>query len=202
MQITELSGIPTMGALLGSRGDAQLVNHINKMTGSNYFGSQNDRYAAQYNNFLSTYIEPIRRANNEIRIAVERLQKPDTIRRVDTYEGLREIPPAMMIPTVTYGPLFTLLRQGRVDGWGFNPEWLEDEKETYDRLIETNGVIDFSEEPDGEEPDTYLHHFEIDMADPEISHEDRIFIMQTREFIQKILDDTDLDPTDLDNIRG
>lgn len=213
INVTSLNAIPSMSALLGTKGDSMLLSHINKAIGSNYFGSTNDRYATQYNNFLSTYIEPIKLANNEIRVAVERLQNPEGIRKIDNYDDLRNVPSSMMMPILTYGPMFTLLRQGRIDGWGFNPDWLEEEKDIYDRLIDKNGVLDISEEnpeyPEGSEldedqdpKDTYIQRTEYDLLDPEITHEDRIFIMETRDFIQKILDETDLDPTDLDNIRG
>jgi len=200
IHITELNAVPTMGALLGSQGNTALLTQISKMAG-NYFGSENDRYANQYKSFITTYIEPIRQANSDIKIAAQRLTMPDSIRPISTYEDLREIPPCMMVPVLTCDPVYSLLRQGRIDGWGFLAENLVDAKETYDRIIDTNGVVDFSEDP--EDGETYIQHFEWDVfEDPDIEHDDRIALMETRDFVRKVLKESSLDPTDLDNLRG
>ncbi len=204
IHITELSAVPTMGALLGTQGHTALLQQISK-TG-NYFGSEGDRYNTQYRSFITNYIEPIRQANNAIRVASQRIANVDAIRPITTYEDLRNIPPSMMVPVLTCDPVYSLLKQGRIDGWGHLAEDLVDEKEMWDRLIDTNGVVDFSEEPevneDGE-TDVFVQHFEWDIfEDPDLEHEDRMSLMDTRMFVRRVLEETNLDPTDLDNLRG
>ena len=201
IHITELQAVPPMGALLGSQGHTALLNQISKS--GNYFGSDSDRYGNQYRSFITSYIEPIRRATSEIRMAVQRMNEPDAIRPITSYEELREIPASMMIPVLTCDPVYSLLKQGRIDGWGFVAENLVDEKETYDRIIEKNGVVDFSEENVGEDGETYVQNFEWDVfEDPDLTHEDRMALWETRDFVRKVLEESSLDPTDLDNLRG
>ena len=203
LNITSLPSIPSMSALLGSKGDTALLQSINKISGSSYFGSNTDRYAPQYNNFIKKFVDPIRIANNAIQAVASRLNNLDEIRPIQTEEDLRNLPPCMMLPVITDDRVYSLLRQGRIDGWGFSPEYLEDEKEMWDRLIDKNGVIDIGEEdPEGDDPEIYVERYEIDLHDPELTHEDRIHLMETREYVRKILDTTDLDPTDMDNLRG
>jgi len=203
MHLTSLPAIPSMSALLGSKGDTALLQSINKISGSSYFGSNTDRYAPQYNQFIRKFVDPIRIANSAIQSVASRLHNLDEIRPIGTEDDLRNLPPCMMLPVLTDDRMYSLLRQGRIDGWGFSPDHLEDEKEMWDRLVDKNGVIEIGEEdPEGDDPEIYVERYEIDLHDPELTHEDRIHLMETREYVRKILDTTDLDPTDMDNLRG
>lgn len=200
LNITELSAVPSMGALLGTQGNTALLNQISRVAG-NYFGSEQDRYAPQYHSFIATHIEPIRAANSSIRAAAQRMVDTDSVREIDSYDALREIPPCMMIPVLTDAPMYKLLLQGRIDGWGFKASQLEDEKEMYDRLIETNGRIEFMDD-EVDEDGQFTQTFDYYSDDVDMTHDERLMFMNTREFVRKVLDETRLDPTDLDNLRG
>ena len=205
LQITQLGRVPSMSALLGAQGSQKLLEHINPQMGNSYFGSTVDKYQSQYNNFLTTYIEPIREANAFIKIAVDKLYDVDTIRPIETYDDLRNIPSSMVLPLLTYNPLYKLLKQGRIDGWGFIADNLEDTKESMDRLIDKNGTVELMfDEPIRSENgvDTYVASSEVWSYETPYSLEEREYIWNARTFIQKVLDETDLDPTNIDQMRG
>lgn len=218
---TELASIPSMSALLGNKGDASLLASINKVAGSAYFGSESDRYRNQHFTFMQKIVEPIRLANSALKDVISRVHNMDEIRNLESMEDLRNCPPCMMAALLTHAPLYSLLRQGRVNGWGYSADSLEDSKEIYDRIIDKNGVIDF------DDPDKYLtdeireerkhvledsgipeedaftlvweHDFDVD---PELTDEDRLAIMDARALVDRVLEETHLDPTDMDNVRG
>lgn len=202
LQITQLDSVPSIGSLLGSRGTRELMNTVGKSLGSSaFFGSSNDRFSKIHNTFIRNYVEPIRRAHAQMVSLSSKLIDQDYIRILNTEKDLETCPPCMMIPILTYEPVWTLLRQGRICGYGYTSDELVDEKEVYDRLIDTNGVVDWSEGPnsDGE----YWAYETIDwLKDPELTFEERIMIQETREYIEKFLKDTDLDPTCPTELRG
>ena len=107
----------------------------------------------------------------------------------------------MMIPMLTYDPMYSLLRQGRISGWGFVAENLDEEKTRYDRLIVTNGRADLNT-IERDEMGNFTVSTTFESTDPWITPEHREFLEDSREFIQKILDTTDLDPTDLSALKG
>lgn len=138
LYITDLDAVPSLGDLVGVRGDRALIEDINRATGaSSYFGSDRDRFRDNHRTFLTKFIEPIRRANLSIRNIVSKVTEQDEYRRIESEDDLRKIPPCMMIPMLTYDPMYSLLRQGRISGWGFVAENLDEEKTRYDRLIVT-----------------------------------------------------------------
>lgn len=204
LQITQLNDVPSVGALLGSRGSQELLSSINRSLGSNaFFGSNDDRYGHLHQNFVTKFIEPIRRANSMICDLSARLVNNDYFRSLTTPDELRACPPCMMPSLLTHEPLYNLFRQGRVNGWGYVPEAFVDAREQYKRLVETNGTVWYETSSpnlkDGEFWDETTIHYGID---PQISFEDRIAIEETRDYIDKILRESEMDPTDLDELRG
>ena len=130
LYITDLDAIPSLGDLVGVRGDRALIEDINRATGaSSYFGSDRDRFRDNHRTFLTKFVEPIRRANLSIRNIVNKVTEQDEYRRIESEDDLRKIPPCMMIPMLTYDPMYSLLRQGRIDGWGFVAENLDEENQ-------------------------------------------------------------------------
>lgn len=205
LQITQLSSVPSIGALLGSRGNQELLNSINRSLGSNsFFGSNDDRYGHQHQNFVTKFIEPIRQANSMVCNLGNRLINDNYFRPLTTPEELGACPPCMMPSLLTYDPLYKLLKQGRTTGWGYTPESLVDAREQYKRLVETNGTIWYETaspnlKDNNEFWDEDTVHYGID---PILTFEDRIAIEQTREYIEQILRDTELDPCDPTELRG
>lgn len=202
LYITDLDAIPSLGDLVGVRGDRALIEDINRATGaSSYFGSDRDRFRDNHRTFLTKFVEPIRRANLSIRNIVNKVTEQDEYRRIESEDDLRKIPPCMMIPMLTYDPMYSLLRQGRIDGWGFVAENLDEEKVRYDRLIVTNGRADLNT-IERDEIGNFTVSSTFESTDPWITPEHREFLEDSRDFIQKVLDTTDLDPTDLSALKG
>lgn len=205
LQITQLNEVPSVGALLGGRGSQELLNSINRSLGTNsFFGSNDDRYGHQHQNFVTKFIEPIRKANSMITNLSDRLVNNNYFRPLTTPEELNACPPCMMPSLLTHEPLYKLFRQGRVTGWGYVPEALVDAKEQYTRLVETNGTIWYETgstnlRDNDEFWDETTVHYGID---PMLTFEDRIAIEETREFIDKILKESEMDPCALTELRG
>lgn len=204
LEITQLSTTPSLGALLGHRGGPQLLESINRSLGSNaFFGSNDDRYGRQHQNFVSKFIEPIRQVNRMVCDIGNRLVNNDYFRPLTTPEDLSACPPCMMPSLLTHEPLYRLVRQGRVSAWGYTPEALTDAKEQYTRLVETNGTIWYETDSPNYKDDDYWEETTIHYGiDPELSIEDRLAIEATREYIDQILKETELDPTLLTELRG
>ena len=203
IQISQLGSVPTLGALLGNRGNQELLNSINKSLGStNFFGSSNDRFGIQHNNFVSRFIEPIRQANRKLFDISSKLVNANIYRSLTSEEELRSCPPCMMEPILTYEPVFKLLKQGRIEGWGYTADSLVDSRDTWSRLIDTNGTIWYgiqkpNDEKEYRDEDTFFYG-----VDPYITPDDRIAIEETRDYIDKVLKETELDPTNIDYLRG
>ena len=203
LQITSIDAIPSIGSLLGSRGNTELLNSINKTLGnSNFFGSNTDRYSQVHNSFITKFIEPIRMANNKLFDISSRLIAQNVYRPLLCEEDLKQCPPCMIEPILTHEPMYKLLRQGRIDGYGIKYESLVDSKEMWDRLIETNGTIWYGiQEPndDNEYHDEDTFEYGID---PYITAEDREYIEMTRDYVDHILKTTELDPSAPGFLRG
>lgn len=205
LQITQLSELPSVGALLGHRGNHELLSSINRNLGSNaFFGSNDDRYGHQHQNFVTKFIEPIRKANSLIQDLGARLVNDDYFRPLTNSDDLSKCPPCMMPSLLTHEPLYKLFRQGRVCGWGYTPESLVDAKEQYTRLVETNGTVLYeTNSPHLKDNDEYWDETTIVYGiDPELSFESILAIEETRAYIDKILKETELDPTMLTELRG
>lgn len=202
LNISELNSVPSMGALLGSRGSDELLASINTSLGaSSYFGSSFDRYSDQHNFFMTRFVEPIRQANRTVSQISNFLLNRDVFKPIEDEEDLRTIPPCMMLPVLTHKPLSKLLTQGRIEGWGYTSEDVASVDKMYNRLLRTNGTVDLSTtrfDKDGAywSVETYY------TTDPKITFEDRISVEATERYIDKVLKDTLLDPTNLDELRG
>lgn len=204
LEITQLATTPSLGALLGHRGGQELLQTINRNLGSNaFFGSNEDRYGQQHQNFVNKFIEPIRQVNRMVCDIGHRLVNNDYFRPLTTPEDLGACPPCMMPSLLTHEPVFKLLKQGRICGWGYTPEMLTDAKEQYTRLVETNGTIWYETESSNLKDNEFWEETTIHYGiDPDLSIEDRIAIEETREYINKVLKETELDPTMLSELRG
>lgn len=204
LQITQLSEVPSIGALLGSRGSQELLSSINRSLGTNaFFGSNDDRYGQQHQNFVTKFIDPIRQANSMVCNLGARLVDNNYFRPLTTAEELGACPPCMMPALLTHEPLYKLFKQGRVTGWGYAPDSLTDAKEQYTRLVETNGTIWYETGSknlrDNEFWDETTIHYGID---PELTFEDRLAIEETRDYIDQILKESEMDPTAPTELRG
>lgn len=194
--------IPSPGALLGTTGSRRLIETINDSLGTAaFFGSMNDRYAAVTNAFIEKVVKPIQEIGQTISHVSRTLINPDEYRHLETLDDFRYTPPCMQMPILTYAPVRKLLEQGRISGYGFDPDDLPTE-DVFGRLC-SNGTIEdmsaaYSEAGNGI-PD-FMYDFYDD--DPELSFDELRYIEETRKTIDHILEATLWDPTDPTQERG
>ena len=199
--ITSLSvGTVSAGSLLGTSGTAALLSSINEsLGGSSFFGSVQDTYRDIRNSFVENIIRPIQQATLTMQNVVNILMNPDTIRPLTNGEDLKAIPPCMYEPIIMFPPVRTLLEQGRISGFGYDPEHLPKE-DTFGRIIGNGCVFDVLSNVQ-EDGNVYLD-YEWRSDDPVLSFEEMDSIQVTRDFISNLLATTNLDPTDYPEQRG
>lgn len=193
-------GAVSAGALLGTAGTSALISSINEsLGGSNFFGSERDLNRDISNSFIQGVIRPIQQGIAAMASVVNILMNPDTFRPIVEQEQLRAIPPCMQEPIIMMPAVRSLLEQGRISGFGYEPDHLPKE-DVWGRLIE-NGVCRDVVRSADEHGDVYLdYHWES--TDPVASFEEIDSVEMTRDFITKLLNTTMIDPTDYPSERG
>lgn len=94
-----------------------------------------------------------------------------------------------------------LLQLDRIQGWGgLKALDLEEDVERYTRILDIDGKLDMDFTPTEEDPEQYIE-FSFAPGDPMLTARQITDIMDTRDYVQRVLDGTELDPTDLDMIR-
>jgi hypothetical protein len=193
-------GAVSAGSLLGTAGTSALLSSINEsLGGSNFFGSVHDTYREIRNSFVENIIRPIQQATVAMTNVVNILLNPDVIRPIIEEEQLKAIPPCMHEPIIMFPPLRAMLEQGRITGFGYDPEHLPNE-DVWGRIIGNGCVNDVMRSVDehGEVPLDW--HWES--TDPNPSFEEMDAVAMTRDFIFHVLETTTLDPTDYPEQRG
>jgi len=189
---------PTVGALLGTPGSAAIVQAINEQTGSVRFGQQSTRFADATAHFHAKVVAPLRRGAEQVKNVAITAFNPDVIRPLVTVDDFKTVPPCMYEAIVQYAPIRRLLEQGRVSAWGIDPEHLNAD-DMWGRLV-NNGYVDdvAALDKDGYITYTTVH----ESTDPIWTHDDLRAIRTTRETIDDLLRDTDLDPTNIECMRS
>lgn len=193
-------GSISAGALLGTTGTSELVSSINSsLGGSNFLSGLSQTFHDIRNSFMENVIRPIQMGRQAISKRVNLLLNPDVIRPLIEEADFRSVPPSMFLPIVMYPPVRSLLEQGRISGFGFDPDNLPEE-DVYGRLI-NNGTVDDvlgAADKDGQVWFTW----EWWSTDPDLSFDELGAIERTREAISQILANTLFDPTDYPEERG
>lgn len=195
-----VSDIPSPGALLGTSGSANLIQAINDSFGSaSFFGSAQDIYAATSNAFIQNIVKPIQQMGQQVTHLTRSLLNPDEFRPLIELDDFRYVPPCMQLPILMYAPVRQALEEGRVSGYGFDPENLPDE-DVYGRLIDNGYVEDVFETCGDNTACDLTWHWKSD--DPDLSISEIEAIQETRRRIDYILQETPWDPTDIRTERG
>jgi len=193
-------GSISAGALLGTTGSSDLVSSINaSFSNSTFLSGLSESFHDIRNSFMQNVVRPIQIGRQAIASRVNRLLNPDMIRPLIKEEDFQSVPPSMYMPIVLYPPVRRLLEQGRISGFGFDPDHLPEE-DVYGRLINNGTVYDVlgSADKDG---NVWLT-WEWCSLDPNLSFDELDAIEKTRETIARILSNTMFDPTDYPCERG
>ena len=196
-----LSGIPSAGALLGTGVSADILTRINQNIGTNqsFFGSVHDMFSTGRQMFVDNIITPIRNIATQLKHTAARLVQQDKIMPILVESDFEYIPPSMMMPILLFEPVRELHKQGRVDGFGFDPDNLPEE-DVYGRLIDNGTVEDIwsASDKDGKYQLTWV----FDSDDPVLSFDELDYIADTRMAILDLLKNTNYDPTNYPQSRG
>lgn len=190
--------MPSASALLGTAAGPEILHEINSRTGATFIGT---RYDMVDNAFMQNVVMPTRQAMAIGSHTAAVLVNPDTIVALDTIEKFSEVPSSMFLPILTYGPVRRLLARGRVDGWGIDADRLPEE-DVYGRLIDNGRIDDLMTHAMTSDDGDITFEYTFCSEDPDLSFDDLDKIEVTRKTIDRILADTELDPTNITAVRG
>jgi hypothetical protein len=194
-------GTISAGALLGTAGTADLVRSINdSMGGSSMMANIHHTMRDISNSFVERVLRPIQRGREVVARQVNILMNPDVIRPLTHRTDFAAVPPCMYDAIVMFPPVRSLLEQGRISGFGYNPDHLPKE-DTWGRLIDNGTIYDARNAPRDAEGRIYID-WEWRSTDPKVTDDELDAVERTRQAIAWMLSNTDLDPTDYPETRG
>jgi len=208
---TSMSAMPSIGVLsrfneyntIDTYSDTSgLVNFLQSTLGdTSYFNSSMDRYSAAFGRTIEYHNNEVAKVNRELKIALGAVSGNDEIRICANERGLRNLPPVMMPIMMSYQPIYDLWLGNHIQGWGdYTREEMKIEKRKWDRLLNQNGVSRYNQRT-SKEDDTSYFRWIYKTGDPDLTLADLDAIEETQEYIDQILAESDLDPTDLDEVR-
>lgn len=197
--VLEFGAIPSYAALTGTMvGSDSFLNRINAdLDRSNFFGSVRDSMIHCQKAFVENWVQPIKSTIVTAMNLIGMVDKEDTFMVIDSEELLGGIPLCMHDPIMRYAPVRNLFEEGRIFGFGWD---YVPEDDIYKRLIDNGGCEDVlrSMNDEGE----FTIKYEFVSTDPDLSFDQLEAIRETREYIDRVLSETNLDPTDYPNDRG
>jgi len=126
------NAMPSLGVLTGSRVSNEVFNSINNGGHRSFFGED---FGHLRQEFFSRYVAPMDQLGLDISRTVNAIMNPDNIRILSTIDDFKTIPLRMEIPILMYEPVLKAVREGRMEGFGWDSDWLPTE-DVYGRLIE------------------------------------------------------------------
>lgn len=205
----EISEIPSISNLsrfsdYRTMGNNQgLVDYLSStFSNTGYFGSDQDRYHNAFSKTINYFYNKSIIAENDLKVAMGAISEINEIRICNTEESLRNIPPIMIEP-ITFGTdIYKLYRQNKIQGWiDYSNEELKENRKKWKRILDWNGVNRYNPEYSRKDQ---MSHFRImsKSGDPELTLDQIDDINETREYVNWILENTDIDPTDMDELRN
>ena len=193
-------GSISAGALLGTTGSADLVRSINdSLGGSNLASALQESWREASAFFRNEVLAPIQAGSAMIAQRVNILMNPDVIRPLIDNIDFTAIPPCMYEPIILFPPVRALLEQGRISGFGFDPQHLPTE-DVWGRLIDNGTCYDVLNNLDADGRMRLIWEFRS--TDPKVSFAELDAIELTRKSIERLINTTRLDPTDILEERG
>lgn len=186
------------GSLIGSTASDSLLHSLKSKFNSSY-NNVNDIFQQEKKLFVNRFVNPIRKAITTIKNVTRELVCSDAVKPIIDEKGLSNIPHCMHESILLYKPVYELLKEERIFGFGYDVGDLRVD-DPYERMID-NGLcegVDFKLE----------HNLDVECIsiwkddDPDITLKEIDYIAETRDYINTILKDTRFDPTDYPNNRG
>lgn len=193
LTIAQFDRIPSIGALLGTQGQKEILDQINASYGSSsFFGSSEDPFANQHNYFINKIVEPIRMVASQFKQQFKEMlnKNENVIRPIISVKDLENGIPECMWDAICLHPVIRNFgEQHRVDLFGMDTKYFPKEN-VYERLIhngETTFTFDELKKNNGE----YTVEFEYRSTDPDLSDDDLECINDTYNFIDLFYSDLD-----------
>lgn len=190
--LLNLSCVPGLGSLIGTVGSDSLLKSINvEMGNQEFFGGAADLFSAYRQRFVQTYVQPFRNLGETIKEVVGAFDYDEKFIPITSEDMLDKIPMCMHLPILQYQPIRKLFDEGRIFGFGY--EYVP-EGDPYGRILDNGYVPDVEAvmEDDGSFPLRY--HFES--TDPELSFDEQDSIRETREWLDRFMEESSRDVTD------
>lgn len=193
LTLTQFDRIPSIGAILGTQGQKEVLDEINMELGSaSFFGSTDDPFADQHQYFVDKVIAPIQLVAQQFKRSFKELQAPDlnAIRPILSIKDLENgIPECMWVPIAMHPIIRQFGDQHRVDLFGMDVKNLPKEN-VYQRLID-NGVATITPESLKENDGKYIVEFVYSSDDPQLTDDELEAIKDTYDFIDLFYTDLD-----------
>lgn len=204
IEVVQVPTIPSLGTLLGTAIPNNIINSINLSLGktSNQFKKISNVVEKGRNEFFNKIIKPLKAVKSKFDKLDFRSNQMKKFKLIESTEDLLNIPLSMHMPILLFKPIRNLLEQGRINGYGYNPEFLPKE-DYYDRLINNGKVKDLSSSLKKIDNKYYTEFKWIFKSeDPDLSDEDLDIIHQTRKYLKELLETSKIDPTSPLELRG
>ena len=142
MPFLSLSELPSVSAVFGARGKADLLNQISKDwgDGGTRFGQPGDLFLNNHLSFLQGLVEVYNKTADVVTAAFSAFTNRDKIHAITDLEQLGVVPATMWMPILTMPKLRVLLEAGEIHGFGVEPHELPKEDET-GRLIRNGSTV-------------------------------------------------------------
>jgi hypothetical protein len=204
-----LHSTPSIGAILGTAGNAAVIDMINSSSGfTTYFGTASDPFAEGYKHFKKHVIEPIKSGVRALKEASAALFNSNRIRPITSVEELSKgIPTCMYDVFALHESVKDMILQGRVDGFGLNHDYVKERENYWKRLAVDNGsaIIGYEKDNKMTVNDKMELKWEWHSSDPDYTIDDLDGVEQTIRFIAEFYSNDEtkkLDITDYPNEHG
>ena len=190
--------IPTLGSLIGKSGSSDLLAQINsELGGSNFFNNIDDILGKGRQMFVNNFVTPIRQLGTSIKRQITGFHVADKFIPLISQDQFELLPSCMHEPILAYEPIRELFDQGRLFGFGYVTAPVED---VWGRMIDNGRVEDIAAAMDKD--GVVEFNWEFKSTDPDLDVEELDCIEQSRDYIDYLLNETSIDPTDFPNDRG
>ena len=169
--------MPSMGAVLGTGHSTAVLQRLRDLSGGSViFGQEGDPYAERYNFLRHMVDQQLELADRRVSETRKIVLNAEYYYPIVSIDDMYEVGPAMQEVIVNYAPIRQLLEDGRISGYGINPDNLPEE-DVYGRLL-NNGRVD---------KDSKQVVWEFASTDPKLTEVDLEAIEQTRGWIDRWL---------------
>lgn len=186
----------TLGTVIGTRVTRDIYDEADRDGHRVFFGGRFDDIERELE---ERFIRPLDSASITLERVTDRVMNPDRWRVLESIDDFRRVPPSMEIVVATAPSVRRLIEEGRVDGYGYDPESLPKD-DYYGRIADnyrTDDVLAVMDDV-GHYPIHAVHR----STDDDLTADQKHLLWKTRRNIARWVETSDRDITDPDTLRG